>query len=70
MLETSFVDNDNWDEINAVAKALAKVGYVSGIDNSVILAFFESQLELNKYWNIAFEQVLETSKKNDNNNIQ
>lgn len=57
LLETPIADDGNWIEINALAKALSKVGFISKTDNQVMLDFFNQRSSLSKSWHIAYEMV-------------
>lgn len=57
LLDSSLDKNSNWMEINALAKVLSKVGYMSGIENSRILEYFSERISLSKSWMLAYEMV-------------
>lgn len=58
LLEVCKVTNDNnWIELNALAKAISKIGYVSNVDNNEILEFFKQRASLSRSWQVSYEMV-------------
>lgn len=57
LLSTPLVGENNRVEINALAKALGRAGYISNTENADILAFFANKIDEHAYWKVAYDMV-------------